>query len=98
MESRSKLVLLASTQILYVNLKTSNDEGVFCTVPGNQSLITCVKFIKDEFLITTNEGGVLSLWAKTRQSHVRQGIVLLFSRINRILSYSGLIPFLFKPI
>ncbi len=98
MEPRSEHVLLASTQILYVNLKTSNDEGVFCTIPGSQSLITCVKFIKDDLLITTNEGGVLSLWAKTRQSQVRQGVVLLFARINGILLYSGRIPFLFKPI
>jgi len=37
---------------------------VFCTLPGSQSLITCVKFLRDSLFVAANDTGKIFLWKK----------------------------------
>ncbi|KAF8974286.1 WD40-repeat-containing domain protein [Flammula alnicola] len=64
--SPSSLIAFGSSNLialwdLDVNFKRY---GVSETLPGSQSLITCVKFLTNEILISANDAGILSAWKK----------------------------------
>ncbi|KAF4619125.1 hypothetical protein D9613_005202 [Agrocybe pediades] len=62
----SSTVAFASSRFVSLwHLQDPNDAGVSETLPGSESLITCVKFLDDETLLSANDTGVLILWKKT---------------------------------
>lgn len=42
--------------------QNTNDKGVSETLPEVKGLITCVKFLANDILISANDAGVLSCW------------------------------------
>ncbi|TBU48448.1 WD40 repeat-like protein [Dichomitus squalens] len=41
----------------------SLDRGVYATLPGHDGLVTCVRWIHDEFLVSGDDKGVMRFWS-----------------------------------
>ena len=66
-----------------------NDHGVSQTLPGHDGFITCVKFIKDDIIVSTDTKGTLRLWRKNI-SQAGKGFSLGLLRANDIGQWKAL--------
>ncbi|KAF9452492.1 WD40 repeat-like protein [Macrolepiota fuliginosa MF-IS2] len=46
------------------DITTPNDHGILGTLPGHDAVVTCVRFLSNERLVTGDEQGMLFLWKK----------------------------------
>ena len=61
-----------------------NDHGVSQTLPGHDGFITCVKFIKDDIIVSADTKGTLRLWKKNILSQAGKGFSIGLLRANVI--------------
>ena len=52
------------SSIVFISYQDPNDHGVSQTLPGHDGLITCVKFVKDDMIVSADTKGTLRLWRK----------------------------------
>ena len=72
-----------------------NDDGVTETLPSSDGLITCVRFLNDNTLVSTDDKGTLKVWIK-RTSEAGKAHFLILAGSN--VSFSGRIVLLSKRI
>ncbi|KAF8913841.1 WD40-repeat-containing domain protein [Gymnopilus junonius] len=61
----SSLISFGSSRLVALwNLEAPDSAGVYETLPGENGLITCVKFLTNDILISANDLGTLTSWKK----------------------------------
>ena len=65
-----KLALFLRTLINHAFPQDPDDHGVYETLPGHESTVTCVQFLHDAFFFSADEKGVVQAWRKG-ESEVR---------------------------
>jgi len=43
-------------------MQDPDDRGVFQSLPGHEGLVTCVRFIGDDVLASTDDNGIMRCW------------------------------------
>jgi len=92
-----KLVALWNTQVrlkLYpvfisvVNIRAlqdSADRGVLETLPGHSGLLTCVKFLQDDRIVSADDTGALRLWRFVDSKAGLPFKYILYKPLNNII-------------
>ncbi|EKM80342.1 hypothetical protein AGABI1DRAFT_73447 [Agaricus bisporus var. burnettii JB137-S8] len=63
--SPDSLIAFGSNNLLALwDVTAPNDYGVFEMLPGHEGVVTCVRFISNDILVTGDEQGVLLLWKR----------------------------------
>lgn len=76
----SPLNLIFGPQNFY---QDPNDHGITQTLPGHDGFITCVKFVKDDIIVSADTKGTLRLWRKN-MSQAGKGFSVGLLRANDI--------------
>lgn len=69
----------------FVSLWNLNDKNIHATLPGHESVVTCLRFIDENRFVSGDEKGVLRCWEKS-------GSQVAISRNSLELTYTR--PFL----
>ncbi|KAF8842300.1 WD40 repeat-like protein [Paxillus ammoniavirescens] len=61
----STLVAFGSGRLVALwNIDDQNDSGVQETLPGHEGLVTCVRFLRDDFIVSADDKGAVWFWRK----------------------------------
>ncbi|CAA7259705.1 unnamed protein product [Cyclocybe aegerita] len=67
----------SSGSVALWELEDSEDTGVSETLPGKQGLITCVKFLADDILLSANDMGSLSVWRREESQAGKGSLIFI---------------------
>lgn len=91
--SDSSLIAFGSSTFVALWLASEDDgTGVYQTLPGHDGLVTCVRFIDEDVIVSADDKGSLRYWRKVQNKWVTAATSQAHSRaISALGTYKGIV-------